>query len=47
VVPFDKVDFGKNFATIQAVGKVLHVWEGVLVRGSNQVKTAVIATRPP
>ncbi len=47
VIPLDKIDFGKNIATIQEVWKVLHVWQGVLVWGGNQVKTAVITTRLP
>ncbi len=32
---------------MQAVGKVLHVWQRILVRGCHQIETAVIATRPP
>ncbi len=32
---------------MQVVGKVLHVWQRMLVRGCHQIETAVVATRPP
>jgi hypothetical protein len=32
---------------MQAIGKVLHVWQRVLVRGCHQIEMAIIATRPP
>jgi hypothetical protein len=47
VITLDKIDFLKNIATMQAVGKILHVWQRVLVRGCHQIETAIIATRPP
>ncbi len=32
---------------MQAIGKVLHVWQRVLVRVCHQIQTAIIATRSP
>ncbi len=54
--PLGQLDFGdtpwqdqfwKKLCNRPSRLKVLHVWEGVLVRRSNQVKMAVIATMPP
>jgi hypothetical protein len=43
VITLDKIDFCKNVATMQAIGKVLHVWQRVPVRGCHQIETAIIA----
>jgi hypothetical protein len=45
VITLHKMDFWKNVATMQAIGKVLNVWQRVLVRGCHQIEMAIIATR--
>jgi hypothetical protein len=46
-VSFDQVDLAEDSAAVQAFGQVLHVWEGVPVRGSDSVEAAVVAAGPP
>jgi hypothetical protein len=43
MVSFDLVDLAEDVAAVQAVGQVLHVWEGVPVRGGDSVEAAVVA----
>ncbi len=38
VITLDKIDFLKNIATMQAIRKVLHVWQRLLVWGCHQVE---------
>jgi len=47
VVPLLEVQLGEHPAPVKAGGEVLDVWDRVLVHCSNQVQTAVVATRPP
>ncbi len=47
VITLDKINFWKTIATMQAIGKVLHVWQRVLLRGCHQTETMIIATRLP
>ncbi len=47
VVTLDKIDFQNNVAIMQTVLKVLHVWQGVHVRGCDQIEMAIITTRSP
>jgi hypothetical protein len=47
MVFFDQVNLAEDRAAVQAVGQVLHVWEGVLVRGGDGVEAAVVTAGPP
>ncbi len=47
VVTFDQVDLAKDGAAIQAIGQVLHVWEGVPVGCCDRVEAAVVAAGLP
>jgi hypothetical protein len=46
VVTFHQIDFGKNHVTMQAIWKVFHVWQWILVGSCYQVEMAVVAARP-
>jgi hypothetical protein len=47
VVSFDQVDLAEDGAAVQAIGQVLHVWEGVPVGRGDCVEAAVVAAGPP
>jgi hypothetical protein len=47
VVPLVEVDLSEDGEAVQAVGQVLHVWEGVPVRGGDGVEVTGVFAGPP
>ncbi len=47
MVSSDQVNLAEDGTAVQAVGQVLHVWEGVPVRGGDSVEAAVVYAGPP
>ncbi len=47
VVSFDQVDLAEDGAAVQPIGQVLHVREGVPVRGGDRVEAAIVAAGLP
>ncbi len=47
MVSLDEVDLAEDGASIQAIGEVLHVWQGVPVWRCDSVESPVVAAGPP